>query len=178
MDRTIALQGGLGSVAPPDQIIGWTGVETLGLTAGGIHDHRPAGRGLIAITAQGAAIKAAVLEGGPATGAALAIRTARTPLTTAAATTAAGAIKARTIEAGTIRGRTIRADCLITAVAGCIETAFGAGALAVTLRARAISTLRPPAEGGTIGTLAALTTCRTVGPPFAARGKWTTGAAA
>jgi hypothetical protein len=98
VDRPVALQGGLGGVTSPDQIIGRTGIEALGFTAGGIHHHGPAaGRSLITLPAQGATIKAPILEGRAAARATLALRTTHgTALAAAAA--AAGSIKAGTLE--------------------------------------------------------------------------------
>lgn len=160
MNRPIAFQGGLGGVTPPDQIIGRTGIETLGFTAGCIHHHRPAaGRSLIALTAQRATIETPLLERGTAAaGAGRALGAAHgTALAAAAAT--AGSIKAGTLETTLAAAGAVKAGAISGTATGGLEPALTA--------LRTAATLRPAAsEGGAIRALGGAV--RTIGAPLTA----------
>ena len=147
MDGAIALKRGLGGMTPPDQIVGRAGIEALGFASGGINNQRAGGGGLIALTPQRAAIRAAILKRRARAKAALALGTPRPAL--GAAATAAGPIKtrpevttaalsARAISTGAIGRAAIRTTAIKTA-------AIAAGAIgAPAISTRALKT-RPVA---------------------------------
>jgi hypothetical protein len=123
MNGAVALEGRLSRVASPDQIISWTGIEAFGFATGGVHDQRTAGSRLVAITAQGLALEAALLKRRTRRGeTALALGAARATLRAAAA--AASPFEAGAPATRTITGCTVKTGAIATGAlrAGTITT--------------------------------------------------------